>query len=243
MQIFKRVGEGMRIGFLEKMPQADLNSGSLEQRLTLAPSLAERLRHSVGIVVISCKFADFRLRHLLDGLHQVSDTVPIDGVTQFDLRVDLVAFRDSDVAHVVTEASDFQILRIVPGAGGAHPCAHLRVNLRVLPVSDQNLALEPHAGSDKSEFAVTMGRLVEVHEVHIYGRPGQLLIELSVQVQQWLGERSQASDPHPSRREGVHPTDHTDAVVGIVGVLAQLVNHSAARHHRFRDQPYRHLRR
>src|SRR6202034_3215641 len=39
VQIFKRVGEGMRIGFLEKMPQADLNSGSLEQRLTLAPSL------------------------------------------------------------------------------------------------------------------------------------------------------------------------------------------------------------
>src|ERR1700728_4394098 len=44
VQIFKRIGEGMRISFLEKMPQANLNSGSLEQRMTLATPLAERLR-------------------------------------------------------------------------------------------------------------------------------------------------------------------------------------------------------
>jgi hypothetical protein len=80
------------------------------------------------------------------------------------------------------EARDFQLLSVVPSTGCAQPCAHLSVNIRILPVADNDLAPKPHPGSNESKLAVTMGRLIEIHEVHIDSGPGQFLIKLRVQV-------------------------------------------------------------
>ena len=55
-------------------------------------------------------------------------------------------------------------------------------------MADHDLALEPQARDDEPELAVAVGRLVQVHEVHVDLRPGQLAVELRVQVRQRLRE-------------------------------------------------------
>ena len=42
--------------------------------------------------------------------------------------------------------------------------------------------------SDEPELAVAVGRLVQVHEVHVDLRPGQLAVELRVQVRHRLAQ-------------------------------------------------------
>ncbi|MCY1244555.1 hypothetical protein D9M72_576400 [compost metagenome] len=64
-----------------------------------------------------------------------------------------------------------------------------------------------------------MGGLVEVHEVEIDVRPGQLDVRLGVQVQQRFAQQVQALDPHLGRAERMHPGGHPDD--GIVGVRFQ----------------------
>ena len=87
-------------------------------------------------------------------------------------------------------------------------------------VAEHRLALDAHAGLDERELAVAVGGLVQVHEVHVDGRPRQRLVGLGVQVQQRLAERLEPADPHLRRREGVHPRDHADAAVVVAGVEA-----------------------
>ena len=50
----------------------------------------------------------------------------------------------------------------------------------VFPVTYHYFAADAHTGTDMSEFAVTMGGLIQIHEVHIHGIPRNFLIELSV---------------------------------------------------------------
>ena len=59
-----------------------------------------------------------------------------------------------------------------------------------------------------------MGRLVEIHEVHVDLGPGKVAVVLGMQVEQRLLKSDKARDPHPGRREGVHPGDHADAIRG-----------------------------
>src|SRR5260370_39412364 len=83
------------------------------------------------------------------------------------------------------------MLRVVPGTSGASPSPNLRVNLCIMPASDDYLRMQAHAGPDESEFAVPMSRLVQIHEVHVDGRPRQFFIELRVQMQIRLCYESQ----------------------------------------------------
>ena len=45
----------------------------------------------------------------------------------------------------------------------------------------------------------------QVHERHVELRPGELSVELSVQMQDGLAEQGQSGDPRLRRRKGVHP--------------------------------------
>jgi len=53
-------------------------------------------------------------------------------------------------------------------------------------MADDGGAFHPDPGLDVGELAIAVRRLVEVHEVHVDGRPGQLDVGLGVQVQQRL---------------------------------------------------------
>ncbi len=98
------------------------------------------------------------------------------------------------------------------------------LHLLVLPVPDDDLAVQAQAAADKAKLAVAMGRLVEVHKVHIDVGPGDVAVVLGVQMRKRLLERAQAGDPHLGRREGVHPGDQADALLGGVGLQHQLVD-------------------
>ena len=89
----------------------------------------------------------------------------------------------------------------------------------ILPIAYDHLAADAHAGADVTEFTVAMGRLVQVHEVHVHRVPRNFLVELSVEVEQGFLQLLQAMDPHLGRRECVHPCDDTDTLVIIVGSL------------------------
>jgi hypothetical protein len=77
-----------------------------------------------------------------------------------------------------------------------------------------------------------VGGLVEVHEVHVDGRPRQRHAGLGVQVEQRLLQRVEAGDPHLGRRERVHPRDHAHALRGAVDVQHLAVDRPGVEQHR-----------
>ena len=106
----------------------------------------------------------------------------------------------------------------MPPACGARPGTDAGRDPRVLPVADHRLAGDPEAGLDEPELAVPVGRLVQVHEVHVDVAPGQVLVELGVQMEERHPQCREPADPHPRRRECVHPGDDADTRGRGVGV-------------------------
>ena len=102
---------------------------------------------------------------------QVADAVAVDREAESRLRLDLVAVGDGDLAHVVAEPRDAEPVRLVPAGGGACPRSRGARPRRVLPVADDRLAVPAEPRLDERELAVAVGRLVQVHEVHVDARP------------------------------------------------------------------------
>ena len=86
----------------------------------------------------------------------------------------------SYIIHLIAETDDQHILRVCPTCTNAHPNGNLVLGVFVFPVTYHYFAADAHTGTDMSEFAVTMGGLIQIHEVHIHGIPRNFLIELSV---------------------------------------------------------------
>ena len=127
----------------------------------------------------------------------------------------------------------------MPADSGARPGGELGDHFRILPEADDDLAGQAQPRGDEAELAVAVRGLVEVHEVHVDGAPGQVLIELRVQMDEGLGQQREARDPHLCRREGVHPEDQADAFLGVIGLTAQGANGVGAGHHGLEDNVYR----
>ena len=86
---------------------------------------------------------------------------------------------------------------------------------------DHHLALQPQPGGDEPELPVAVGGLVQVHEVHVDVGPGDLAVELRVQVQERLLQRLRPAIHILAGRERVHPGDQADAGSGRIGLQAQ----------------------
>ena len=166
MQVLESVCESVCSVVREEVPQADLYSRRILQRFTMATALPQRFADSIGLVVLIGKLIHFGVRHLLNGIGEISHTVSIDGIAELDFSADLVALRDRDIAHVVAKADDLQSLRIVPRTGSTEPCTGLRLHLSILPEADNDLAFQTHAGPDEAELPIAMSGLVQIHEVH-----------------------------------------------------------------------------
>ena len=126
-----------------------------------------------------------------DGVHlggEVADAVAVGREAELHFGRDLVALGDRHLAHVVAEAAEFRALPIVPGARRAHPGADAVLHLRIGPMADDDLAGETHAGVDEARLPVAVGRLVQVHEVHVDRVPGKVAIELGVEMDERLLE-------------------------------------------------------
>ena len=205
----------------------------------------------VRVLVLRNEPVDARVVDAADRRLELADAVPVDGDAEANLRLDLVAVRARDLAHVVAEAGDPQRLCLVPAAGRPRPGADPLEDARVRPVPGDGLPAEPHPRREVAELAIAVRRLVQVHEVHVDLRPRELAVELRVQVEERLLERAETGDPHLRGRERVHPGDQADALLGGVRLEEQSVDRLGARHRRrvhdaHRDrgscgQPGRHL--
>ena len=133
--------------------------------------------------------ADLTIRGLVDGFDQVAHAVAVDRIAELDLRRDLVALGHRDLAHVVAEAAEFRALPVVPGRRRAGPGADARLHGGVLPIADDHLPVQPHAAHDEPVLAVAVGRLVQVHEIHVDGGPGNVAIVLGVKMEQRLAQQ------------------------------------------------------
>jgi hypothetical protein len=55
-------------------------------------------------------------------------------------------------------------------------------------VAHDDLPVQPQPAHDEAVLAVAVGGLVQVHEVHVNRGPGQVAVELGVQVGQGLAQ-------------------------------------------------------
>ncbi len=169
MKILERIGKCFEASCLEKVLQSEFDTSRFAHRLVLRPTAADAIAENVCLLIFRNQVVHFRVAHLIRGRREVSDAVTIDGISHLDLRFYFVAFRHRHLAHVVAETRDFQLLRIVPCTCGAHPGPKFPGYVVVLPESHHHLAAPAHAGDSETELAVTMGRLVQIHEIHIDG--------------------------------------------------------------------------
>lgn len=87
-----------------------------------------------------------------------------------------------------------------------------------------DLALKAQTGVQKPCLTVAMCGLVEVHEVHVDIRPGEIAVELGMQMHEWFTQGGQAGDPHLGGGKSVHPHDQTGAGIRCTGLLAELAD-------------------
>ena len=145
-------------------------------------------------------------------VNQIAHSVSVHRISEAHLGFDLVTLCDRDFAHVVAEARDLQMLRVVPCARRTQPGCEFVGDIFVLPESDDYLPPHASAAGEKSKLAIAVCRLIQIHEVHVDRRPWQLAVELRVQMHKRLAECSQSLDPHFCRRECMHPHDEANTV-------------------------------
>ena len=164
---------------------------------------AQRGHHGERALVLGDQRVDLRLADVGDAPDQIADAVAVDRPAELDLRLDAVAAGHGDLAHVhAAEARDLHAPRVGERARGARPAVELGEHVLVLPVADDDLARQAQARADEPELPVAVRRLVQVHEVHVDLAPGQIAIELRVQVGQRLlaGASARRSTSSTARR-------------------------------------------
>ena len=168
------------------------------------------------------QLVDLRLR---DGVHLLDQIAHCPGVhlpAQFLLDLHLVSLGDGHLPHVVPEAHDLHLLGDSHAHGGAHPVGEALYNLFILPVPGDDLPGHPQTGGDEAVLPVPMGRLIQIHEVHVDLLVGDLHIVLGGQMAVGLLEGCQAVNPHLRRRECMAPGDDTRDFIQVVGLLDNL---------------------
>ena len=126
------------------------------------------------------------LRDRLDIVYQIVDTVMIDLPAEFDLRFHFIAFGYRHVIHVVAKTAYTDMRTFYHAQCGPHPASELFLHARIRPVSDDDLALDPHTAHDMTVLSVAMRRLVLIHEIHINRIIGKLFVKLRMQMAERL---------------------------------------------------------
>ena len=231
VQVLEGVGERFGAERVEQPAQSRLDPRRVAERLAPRAAGRELRGKFVRRLVLARQSVDLCVRNRVHCLDQVADAVTVHRDAEPELRPDLVALGDRDLAHVVAEPRDPQPLRRAPAAGGARPGADPVANPRLRPVSDDRLADESHPRLHERELAVAVRGLIEVHEVHVDLAPREVAVVLGVQVEEGPLQGPESRDPHLRGRERVHPCDHADAA----GARAGLDDHGVDRLGRGRD--------
>jgi hypothetical protein len=148
----------------------------------------------------------------------VAQSVAVDRVPQPSLRLHLVSLGHSDLPHVVTNAGDLHPLAVMPRRRRPKPTGDGFLSPGLIPMAYDHLPGFAEPGTDIPEFPASMGGLVQVHEVHVDGGPGNLPIELRMEMAEGFRQTAQRPDPHLSRAERVHPCYEPDGLGRCIGL-------------------------
>ena len=118
---------------------------------------------------------------------------------------------------------------------GTHPACDFLYDNRIRPVTDNNLALDPHAAYDMAVFTVAVCRLVFVHEIHVDGIVWNLLVKLCMQMHQRFPVFLQSQNPGFCRGKRMHPGDHARAVLIVICLVEGLADQRICDQGRFPD--------
>ena len=216
VQVFERRREALEAALLEKGAQAQFEPRAIKQGFVPGAGLAQFRSDGIELLVFAGQGLGLGVG---DGVHlgrEVADAVAVGREAEFHLGRNLVALGDRHLTHVVAEAAEFRPLPIVPGARRAHPGADAVLHLRIRPMADDDFARQTHARVDEARLPVAVGRLVQVHEVHVDRVPRQVAIELGVEMHERLLKRVEPAHPHFRRRKRMHPNDQAGAArIGI----------------------------
>jgi len=150
---------------------------------------------------------DFFVSHCRQALCDLGDPIAVHLPAELNLGRHLVSLGDCHLAHVVAQACHPHRLAIRKGCSSLHPRGDMCKNLGILPVADNDLSRSPKSCVDKSVLPIPVRRLIQVHKIHIDGIPGDIAVELCVQVQKGLLIFQKTTNPHLGGRKRVHPSD------------------------------------
>ncbi len=131
--------------------------------------------------------------------NQMTKGVSIDFIAQDHLGRDFVTFRYGHIPHVIAEPGNSRPLAVIPGCRHSHPDGQFLQGFRIPPMTDDHLAVLAHAGIDKPKLPIAMGRLMQVHVIHINFAPGNIPVILGMEVYIGFVQQVQTGNPHPSR--------------------------------------------
>ncbi|MNM98970.1 hypothetical protein D3C81_1115180 [compost metagenome] len=220
VEILEGGGEGAKTAVGEEFLHPQLLARRLVERCAQRPTCLHRLGQGIALFVLGQQRLDIGGGHGVDDLYQIADRVVVDLIAELDLGLNLVTLGDRHVTHVVAKAGDLQVAAVVNGGGDAHPVADLAPSFLILPVADHHCAWQSQAGPHETELAPAVGGLVQVHEVHVDLAPGQIPVELGVELQQGFLQLTQGRDPHLGGGEGVHPHHEPNALLAVVGIAS-----------------------
>ena len=143
----------------------------------------------------------------------------VDLPAKLDLRLYLITLGNCHVVHVVAETAHAHMGGLDHADRRAHPASKLLLYRLGRPVPYNNLALDTHAAHDMPVLSVAVRRLVLIHKIHIYAVIRNLLIELRMQMAERFPKLLQSKNPHLSRRECVHPCNHTRTLRIVVCII------------------------
>src|SRR5688572_30971128 len=106
----------------------------------------------------------------------------VDRITKLHFGFHFITFSDGDKTHVVAKPDEPRTLPVVPCSSSATPRVDAFQYVRILPVTHYHFSFEIHPRCDEAKLAVPMGRLVQVHKIHIDGRPGDVAVILCMQM-------------------------------------------------------------
>ena len=104
-------------------------------------------------------------------------------ITEALFELNAVTISNSNIVHVHTEHKTTNIMRVSYSGSNACPNSDLALSLFALPVTYYHLTWHTHTRADMSELNISMGRLIEVHEVHVNTVPRNLSIILSMEME------------------------------------------------------------
>ena len=138
------------------------------------------------------------------------------------LCLNFVAFGDSYISHIVAKAHDLEVFGEIDADADFLKLCQSCDHILFFPVSGDHFSGLSESCADKAVLSVTMGCLIEIHEVHIDLFIRNFLIVLSCQMAPGLLQQGKSRQPHLGRREGMAPCHHAKALVIIIGLLDHL---------------------